>query len=166
MTKYKVTLTTEERGILLNAVTKGTEGAAKIKHANILLAVDRGEFGELKMTDEQAAAAYHATTKTVYNVKKSFVEDGFESALLRKKREHPPKITIDGDAEAKIIALTCSDPPNGHSKWSLRLIAEKTVELGILPAISHVAVGDLLKKTKLNHGYTKSGASPSAPASS
>jgi transposase len=166
MARYKVTLTTEERDILLNAVTKGAEGAAKIKHANILLAVDCGEFGELKMTDEQAAAAYHATARTVYNVKKSFVEDGFESALLRKKREHPPKITIDGEAEAKIVALTCSDPPKGHSKWSLRLIAERTVELGILPAISHVAVGDLLKKTKLSHGYTKNGASPSAPASS
>jgi len=165
MTKYKVTLAEDEREMLLKTVTKGTGAAPRIKHANVLLAVDRGEGGELCMTDEQAAKAYHTTPKTVYNIKKRFVEEGIDEALGRKPRDKPPKITIDGEAEAKIVALTCQKPPEGYESWSLRLIASTTVQLGILPSISHVAIGDLLKKTKLSHGYTRSGAYPSSQAS-
>jgi transposase len=161
MTKYKVTLDEGERKILLESVTRGSGSAPRIKHANILLAVDRGEGATLLMTDEETAKVYHTTPKTVYNVKKRFVEEGLDEALGRKKREKPPKITIDGEAEARIVALTCQDPPVGYERWSLRLLADTTVELGILPSISHVAIGDLLKKTRLSHGYIKSGASQS-----
>jgi hypothetical protein len=165
MSKYRITLDEDEREALLAIVTKGTGTAARIKHANILLAVDRGNTATLCMTDEQAAGVYHAAPKTVYNVKRAFVEEGLDAALGRKTRECPPRIVIDGEAEAKIVALTCQDPPDGYSQWSLRLIADTVVRLGILPAISHVAIGTLLKKTSLSHGYIRSGASPNSPAS-
>jgi len=158
MTKYRVTLFKEERDMLLEIVSKGNRAAAMIKKANILLAVDRGEFAELGMTDEQAAKAYHTTVRSITTLKKTFVEEGFDKALERNKRDRPPRITIDGEAEAKIVALTCQSPPEGYAGWSLRLIADTVVELGILPSISHVAIGDLLKKTSLSHGYTRSGA--------
>ena len=166
MAKYRVELTGEEREELLARVNRGRGSAAEIKRANILLAVDRGELAELRMTDEEAARVYHSTPKTVYNLKRKLVEEGFDGALSRKRRKSPGNVKIDGEAEAKIVALTCTDPPDGHARWTLRLIAEKSVELGYVESISHVAVGDLLKKTSYAHGYTTSGASPSTAASS
>ena len=166
MAKYRVELTGEEREELLARVNRGRGSAAEIKRANILLAVDRGELAELPMTDEEAARVYHSTPKTVYNLKRKLVEEGFDGALSRKRRKSPGNVKIDGAAEAKIVALTCTDPPEGHARWTLRLIAEKSVELGYVESISHVAVGDLLKKTSYAHGYTTSGASPSTAASS
>ena len=118
------------------------------------------------MTDEEAVRVYHSTPKTVYNLKRKLVEEGFDGVLARKRRTRPGNVKIDGATEAKIVALTCTDPPEGHARWTLRLIAEKSVELGYGESISHVAVGDLLKKTSLSHGYTRSGASPSTAASS
>lgn len=146
MARYKVELTREERDGLLARVNRGSGAANEIKRANILLAVDCGEFGELRMTDEQVARAYHSTPKTVYNIKRRLVEEGFGATLARKRREGPSRRKVDGEAEAKIVALTCTDPPEGHARWTLRLIAEKSVELGYVESISHVAVGDLLKK--------------------
>lgn len=146
MSKYRVELTEEERDGLIELVTKGKGAAAAIRRANILLAVDRGEHAGLRMTDAQAAAAYHASEQTVTNVKRDFVEKGLGPALARKRRARPGNVKIDGEAEAKIVALTCTDPPAGHARWTLRLIAEKSIELGYVESISHVAVGDLLKK--------------------
>jgi hypothetical protein len=85
------------------------------------------------------------------------VEEGFQAALERKKRETPPVIKIDGEAEAKIIALVCGEPPAGRCRWTLVLLADKAVELGILDSISHTAIGNLLKKTKLSHGLRNRG---------
>lgn len=166
MAKYRVELTAGEREKLLARVNRGRGSAAEIKRANILLAVDRGELAELRMTDEEAARVYHSTPKTVYNLKRKLVEEGFDGVLARKRRTRPGNVKIDGGAEARIVALTCTDPPEGHARWTLRLIAEKSVELGYVESISHVAVGDLLKKTSYAHGYTTSGASPSTAASS
>jgi len=166
MNRYAVTLTEEERRDLTAVVTRGAGGAALIRHADVLLAVDKGEGAVLQMTDAQAAAAYHATEQTVRNIKKEFVEQGLEAALRRRRRRRPGNVKIDGEAEAKIVALTCTDPPAGHARWTLRLIAEKSAELGYVESISHVAIGNLLKKTSLRHGYTRNGAFPSAPASS
>lgn len=166
MAKYRVELTGEERAELLARVNRGRGSAAEIKRANILLAVDRGELAELRMTGEEAARVYHSTPKTVYNLKKKLVEGGFDGVLSRKRRERPGNRKIDGEAEARIVALTRTDPPEGHARWTLRLIAERSVELGYVESISHVAVGGLLKKTTLSHGYTRSGASPSTAASS
>lgn len=166
MAKYRVELTRDERDALLARVNRGTGSAAEIKRANILLAVDGGEFAELRMTDEEAARAYHSTPKTVYSLKRKLVEEGFEGVLSRKRRSRPGNVKIDGEAEAKIVALTCTDPPEGHARWTLRLIAERAVELGYVDSISHVAVGNMLKKTSYAHGYTRSGASRSTPVSS
>lgn len=166
MTKYKVTLTADEREQLLRMATRGKGAASAIRRANILLAVDRGEAAGLCMSDEQAAAAYHATTETVRVVRKTFVERGLEAALARKRRSRPGNVKLDGEAEAKIVALTCTDPPAGHARWTLRLIAQRSVELGYVESISHVAIGNLLKKTSSSHGWSKNRASPRPPASS
>ena len=166
MAKYRVELTAGERERLLARVNRGRGSAAEIKRANILLAVDRGELAELRMTDEEAARVYRSTPKTVYNLKRRLVEEGFGGVLAGKRRTRPGNVKIDGGAEAKIVALTRTDPPEGHARWTLRLIAEKSVELGYVESISHVAVGDLLKKTGHAHGRTTSGASPSTAASS
>ena len=98
------------------------------------------------MSDGEAARAYRATAKTVYNLKRRLVEEGLEAALSRKPRSGPSRVKLDGEAEAKIVALTCTDPPEGHARWTLRLIAQRSVELGYVESISHVAVGRMLKK--------------------
>ena len=166
MMKYVVTLEEEEREGLLATVSKGKGSAQLIKRANILLSVDRGRLADLQMTDEEAAAAYRTSSRTVYTVKRTFVEDGLTAALGRKEGSGSSgRRKINGEVEAKIVALTCTDPPAGHATWTLRLLADKVVELGILESVTHVAIGDVLKKTNLSHGYTSSGASRSAPAS-
>ena len=166
MLKYRIELTEDEREELLGIVTKGKAAAATIAHANVLLAVDAGEHAELKMTSAQAAAAYHVSERTVDNVKRKLAEEGMDAALSRKPRSKPGNVKIDGEAEAKIIAMTCTDPPEGHDRWTLRLIAEKAVELEYVESISHVAVGNMLKKTKSSHGWSGSGASRPLHASS
>jgi hypothetical protein len=101
---------------------------------------------------------YGVRQQAVGVLRKRFVEEGFQAALERKKRETPPWNKIDGEAEAKIIALTCSEPPEGRCRWTLRLLADKVVEMGILDSISDHGIGDLLKKTTSNHGYRRNGA--------
>ena len=146
MTKYRVELTQGEREELLARVNRGSGRAAEIKRANLLLAVDQGGFADLRMTDKEAAMAYRSTVRTVHDPKGRLVEEGFDGVLARKARRGPGNVKIDGEAEARIVALTCTDPPEGHARWTLRLIAEKSVELGYVESISHVAVGNMLKK--------------------
>ena len=154
--KYRVTLTEEERDFLRNLIKKGNTAGYRIRHAQILLALD--EIPEnAHWTDAKIGAAYGSRQGAVGVLRKRFVEEGFDAALERKKRETPPKIKIDGEAEAKIIAMTCSQPPEGYSRWTLKLLANKVVEMGILDSISDHGIGDLLKKTNLNHGYRNSG---------
>jgi len=155
--KYRVTLTEEERGYLQTLIQKGNTAGYRIRHAQIMLALDEIPANE-HWSDARIAAAYGCRERAVGVLRKRFVEEGFEAALERKKREIPPVIKIDGEAEAKIIALTCSQPPEGRVRWTLQLLADKVVELGILDSISDHGIGDLLKKTKLNHGYRKNGA--------
>jgi predicted hydrolase (HD superfamily) len=158
--KYKVTLSEAEREELNALIVKGQTQGYRIRHAQILLAVD--EIPENKeWTDKKIAMAYKTTQKSVGNLRRRFVEKGFTVALERQRRETPPKIKIDGEIEAKIIALTCSDAPEGRSQWTLRLLADKVVELGIMDSVSHTAIADCLKKTKLSHGYKNSGVSQS-----
>lgn len=146
MTRYLVELTDRERAELKKTVTTGKAGAARIMHANILLAVDRSEEALLRMTDAQAANAYHASEQTVRNIKKVFVLEGLDAALSRKRRCRPGNVKIDAEAEAKIMAMVCSSPPEGYERWTLRLIAEKSIERGYVKSISHVAIGDLMKR--------------------
>jgi hypothetical protein len=122
-----------------------------------MLALDEIEENK-EWTDKLIARAYHTTEKSIYNLRRRFVEQGFDAALGREKRTVAPRNKIDGDIEAKIVALTCSKAPEGYSQWSLRLIADKVVELGIMESVSHTAIADCLKKTRLSHGYRNSGA--------
>ena len=154
--KYRVTLTTEEREFLRKLIQKGNTAGYRICHAQLLLALDEIPDNE-SWTDEKIARAYDVHMRTIGNLRKRFVEEGFAAALERKKRETPPRIKIDGEAEAKIIALACSQPPEGYCRWTLKLIANKVVELGILDSISDHGIGDLLKKTKSSHGYRSNG---------
>ena len=154
--KYHVTLTTEERNQLMQIISKGKTEGYRIRHAHILLAVDEIEENK-DWSDKSIARAYHTTEKSIGNLRRRFVEKGLDAALGREKREVAPRIKIDGEIEAKIVALTCSKAPEGRSQWTLRLLADKVVELGIMESVSHTAIGDCLKKTKLSHGYTNSG---------
>ena len=146
---YKVTLTTEERQELLSIVSTGKSNAQRIKHANILLAVD--EVENTPLTDQEAAKRFHCHVNTVANIRERFVEQGFEAALERKKRETPPHQPIfDGRAEARLIAIACSTPPEGRSSWTMQLLADKCVELNIVEKTSDETVRAVLKKTNLS----------------
>ncbi len=145
--KYVVKLTTKERKTMLDIVKKGSASAKIIMHANVLLAVDESKQ-QPRRTESEVAEMFSVHSQTVHAIRKEFSINGLDAALSRKKRETPPvppKIT--DDVEAKIIALSCSEPPDGRSRWTLRLLAEKAVELNYVDSISYVAVGNLLKKT-------------------
>lgn len=145
MKKYIVRLTEEERQQLENLANKGQAQAYKIKHANILLKTDaEGPC----WTDVAISEAFSCNRVTVENIRKRFVEQGLEAALERKKREKPPREKIlDGEKEARLIALSCSQPPEGCSRWSLALLADKLIELNVVESISYRTVGRTLKKT-------------------
>lgn len=148
--KYTIELSESERKQLTEIVTKGTAKAKTILRANILLASDRN--GKRYMTVAEITQAYHTTHTTVQNVRSTYAEKGLEAVLTRKKRESPPVPSkITGEVEAHIIALACGDPPEGYSKWTLRLLADRSVELGYIDSISHMTVSRILKKKNLNH---------------
>lgn len=142
---YVVRLKDEEREGLKRMVDAGKAAAYRIKHANILLKVDAD--GPV-WTDEQAAEAFSCHPNTVRNIRQRFVEEGFSSALERKKQHKPSRERrLDGKAEAQLIALRCGDPPEGFARWTLHLLADKLVELEIVDSISHETVRQTLKKT-------------------
>jgi transposase len=140
--RYIVRLTKEERESLEKLVSKGKAAAYRIKHANILLMVDAD--GPC-WTDQQAAEAFSCHANTVARIRQRFVEQGLEAALGRRKREYRPRV-VDGEVEARLMALRCSAPPEGHARWTLRLLADQAVEREIVPAISHETVRQVLKK--------------------
>ena len=142
--KYIVRLNDEERKELIEVITKLKGTSQKVKRAQILLKADADGPDWLH---RQIAEAFLCRVKTVSNVCKALVEEGFDIALNGKKRDTPPREKLlDGEQEAKIIALRLGKPPEGYSNWSLRLIAEKTIELGIVNSISHETVRTTLKK--------------------
>jgi Homeodomain-like domain len=142
--RYIVRLSPEEQQELKDLVSRGKAAAYKIKHANILLNIDIAGSG---WTDEQAAGAFSCHRNSVANLRQRLVEQGLEAALERKPRQTPPRPTLcDGESEAKLIALRCGAPPAGRARWTLRLLADKAVELEIVPAICHETVRQVLKK--------------------
>jgi hypothetical protein len=144
--KYIVRLSDKERQELVTVISKLKGTSQKVKRAHILLKADANGPN---WPHHQIAEAYFCRLKTVSNVCKSLVERGFEITLNGKKRDKPPREKLlDGKQEAKIIALRLSEPPKGYSNWSLRLIADKAVELGIIESISHTTVSNTLKKIK------------------
>ena len=143
--KYIVELTSEERSKLQEIVKKGKAAAYKIKHAHILLNADQGPQGQA-WKDVQIAKAFHCHCTTVENLRRRLVEHGLDVAIERAKHKaYKPRI-LDGRAEAKLIAIACSEAPAGRSKWTLRLLADKMVELKIVDSISHVTIRNVLKK--------------------
>jgi transposase len=140
--KYIVELTEAERALLWDVAKKLKGTSQKVKRANILLKADAG------WTDARIAEALDCRTKTVENVRQRFVESGFEATLKGKQRDTPPiEKLLDGEQEAKIIALRLGKPPAGYGKWTLRLLARKVVELEIVDAVSYQTVRRTLKKT-------------------
>ena len=147
--KYRVRLSEQERKALEKIVKTGKHAAQKIVRAKVLLHLDEnhGPVGN----QERIARRCEVSTALIYKVSKQYVEEGLEVALERKKRETPPiQPIVTGEVEARIIALSCSEPPVGYSRWTLRLLEKKTVELGIVPAISDNTIGRLLKKLHLS----------------
>jgi hypothetical protein len=145
MVKYKVTLTKEEREELMDIINKGSHTSQKFRNAYVLLNCDEGEFAE-KVTNAQICKVLKIGMRTVDRVKKKFVEEGFEEALERRPTQRTYERKADGDFEAHLIALSCGKPPKGFAKWSLRLLADKMVELNYAETISHETVRTVLKK--------------------
>ena len=155
--KYVVTLTKEEREELESIKNRGKHSARKVINALILLKCDKGEFQTRHYSDPEIERVLEVSNPRIWRVKKAFVEEGIDIALNGKKGSRVYKRRLDGDAEAHLIALSCSTPPEGHSQWSVRLLADKMVELNYVDRISHSTVWRTLKKTKLNPGKSKVG---------
>lgn len=142
--KYIVRLTDEERDMLFSVVKKLSGSSQAVRRANILLKADANGPN---WKDRQIAEAFMCRTQTVENVRQKFVTEGFEACLNRKPQAKPPRAKVlDGKQEAEIIALRLGDPPKGYAHWTLRLLAEKVVELEIVDSISHETIRTTLKK--------------------
>jgi transposase len=147
MEKYRVMLTATEREQLEQMLSRGKADVRKLKHAQILLKVDEAEGGPA-WHDEPVAAALDVGVATLHRVRQRFIEDGLEAALSPYRtgqRQYTRK--LDGDQEAHLIALACSPPPDGQGRWSLRLLAQRMVELKYVDTLSHETVRQTLKKT-------------------
>ena len=146
--KYTVRLTADERKGLEDLLKKGKTQAYRIKHANILLAIDADGPN---WSDHQAAKAYKCHENTVRNVRQRFVEQGFQAALERKEQQVlSRKRIIDGENEARLISIACSTPPKGYAKWTMQMLADELVVLKVVDSISGQTVWRTLKKTNLN----------------
>jgi transposase len=151
MVTYKVTLTRDERDELLAITKGGTHTAKKVMHALILLNCDTGEFSD-KVSNESVAKVLKIGTRTIDRVKKKFVEEGYDAALENRPTRRIYERKADGDVEAHLVALSCSKAPEGFARWSLRLLAEKMVELEYVDDISYETVRRVLKKTNCAPG--------------
>jgi transposase len=168
MKKYRVVLTSEERQRLEDIRRKERGAAYRRTHAEILLLADQSSEGPA-WTDEEIRKAVGVHKRTVENVRQRLVEQGLDAALDRKRREAPPvEPKLTGDQEARIIALACSPAPEGHARWTLSLLADTLVELGVFESLSHTSVATTLKKTSFNPTGRGCGASrrSRAPSSS
>jgi transposase len=146
--KYVVELTKEEREYLHKLISAGTAPARKLNRARILLKADVGKHAEAQaLIDRQIAQMLETSTATVQRARERFYEGGLQAALERSKPDRVYKRSLEGRAEARLIALACSEPPRGRNRWSFRLLADKAVELGIVEEVSHETVRKALKKT-------------------
>jgi len=146
MIKYRVTLSEAERNQLEEIARKGSHKSQKVLNALILLSVDENQPGELRSTNVSVSKVLQVSMKKIDRVKKRFVEEGLEIALQGHPKEREYKRKADGDLEAKLVALCCSEAPSGFSRWSLRMLADKAVELEYIDEISHETVRRVLKK--------------------
>lgn len=156
MIKYTVHLSKSEREELMVIISKGSHTSQTFRSAYILLNCDEGKYAE-KVTNEQISKVLKVGMRTIDRVKKRFVEDGMEATLERKPTSRTYEVKADGDVEARLVTLCCSEPPKGYAKWSLRLLADKMVELKYAESISYETVRRVLKKTSLSRGKLKAG---------
>ncbi|MEM9833653.1 MAG: helix-turn-helix domain-containing protein [Bacteroidota bacterium] len=156
MKRYRVVLQDSERTYLQHQLAEGKFRGTKLRRAYILLGADEHQDGK-QMNDAQIMLAYGGSAVTLYNTRRRFVEEGFERALHGKPRPVNRKRKLDGRAESHLLALRCSDPPAGESRWSLRLLADKMVELGYVASISTQGISDVLKKHPSSPGKSNRG---------
>jgi len=152
MKKYIVRLSVEEREALTKLIRSGRGSARMFTRARILLKADQSDEGP-GWSDERIREAFDVTVQTVERVRKQLVVEGFDAVLSR--RPYTQKVSrkkIDGEVEAHLVALACSEPPKGRARWTLRLLADTIVELGYIESVSHEGVRQALKKTSLNRG--------------
>ena len=151
MIRYTIKLSKAEVDELQAIINKGSHTSQTFRTAYILLNCDEGDYSE-KVPNKQISKVLKVGMRTIDRVKKKFIEEGFESVLDCSPTRRIYETKLDGDVEAKLVTLCCSEPPKGFAKWSLRLLAEKMVELNYVESISHVTVRNVLKKTNLNLG--------------
>jgi transposase len=151
MIRYAIKLTKSEVEELMSIINKGSHTSQTFRFAYILLNCDEGKYSK-KVTNEQISKVLKVGMRTIDRVKKKFIEEGFEAVLERRPSQRLYETKVDGDMEAKLVTLCCSEPPKGFAKWSLRLLADKMVELNYAESISHVTVRSVLKKTSLSLG--------------
>jgi transposase len=156
MIKYKVTLTKEEHEELMSIVNKVSHSSQQYRTAYILLNSDGGEYGD-QISGRHISQVLKISDRMIDRVKQRFVEEGFDACLERKPMSRTKEKKVDGELEAQLIAISCSEAPEGFAKWSLRLLADKMVEMKYIESISHETVRKVLKKTNLNRGKQKAG---------
>ncbi len=149
--KYIVTLMEEERRMLQEMLSRGKAAARKLMHARILLKADAAAGGPA-WEDQRIAEALEVGRATVERVRQEFVEEGFDAALERRKPRRVYRRKLDGDGEAHLVALACQEPPEGHSRWTLQLLADRMVQLEYVDQISYQTVRRTLKKTRSSRG--------------
>jgi len=146
MIKYKVTLTRPEHEQLMDIINKGVHSSQQYRTAYVLLNCDEGQYGE-KLTGKEISRVLKISMRMIDRIKQRFVEEGFEACVERKPMSNTRLPKVDGDTEAHLIALSCSKAPDGFSRWSLRLLADKMIELKHVESISHETIRKALKKT-------------------
>jgi len=152
MKKYFVELSNDERIELKKISSKGSHKSQKVLNALILLACDDGEYQEKRSSNEEISRVLGISMRKIDRLKKRFVVDGLEVALNGHKGSRIYRKKVDGDFEAHLLALSCSEPPKGFARWSLRLLADKVVELNYVDSISHESIRRILKKTNSSPG--------------
>ncbi len=143
--RFVVKLTSEERSRLTRLINYGREAAYRRRHAEVLLLVDESKHGP-KLIDREAAERTGFSIRTVEQIRERCVTEGLDSALERKKRSRSRELRLDGEGEARLISLACSDAPEGYARWTLHLLADKLIELEVVESISHECVRQVLKK--------------------
>ena len=157
MKKFIVTLTEKERVLLAQLTSKGKHRSQKILNALILLACDEGEHQRSRSKNKEISQVLNTSMRKIDSVKKRFVLDGLDVALHGRRGSRVYAKKADGDFEAHLVALSCGKPPEGFARWTLRLLADKVVELDYIDSISHETVRRVLKKTNLSLGNEKDG---------
>ena len=155
--RYRVTLTEEEREALEGIARRGSHKSQKVVNALILLNCDEGEGDEQQARNEDVASVLRVSTRKIERVKKRFVEDGLDVALGGRQGQREYQRKADGEFEARLLALSCSEPPEGYSQWSLRLLADRAVELEYIDSVSYETVRRVLRKTRSSRGGRSGG---------